>query len=227
MVARRVLFGLLFSVLGAHAAQAAGGARERCMGDAPVDVDLRISACTTVIDSDDLADEDRGVAFANRGTAYLNKQNYVLAIDDYDSAEEFRTDDVNLLQGRCLARAVLKRDLDEALSDCNKALKLQPDDSRILGYRALVYLRLDLNDSAIVDYTAALEAEPKNAIYLYGRGQAKLRDDDEDGGKADIKAARAINAKIAEDFAKLERDDSGWSWSALLDYWRSIMKLIY
>jgi len=50
---------------------------------------------------------------------------------------------------------------------------------------------------------------------------------DEEGGEADIAAAHAIDPKIAEDFAKLERDESMWSWAALLEYWRSLMRMIY
>jgi tetratricopeptide (TPR) repeat protein len=225
---QRITFAVLLALASAVSAQAAGGgARERCLGDNDVDVDMRISACSTVIEAGTLPEIDQGVAFANRGTAFLNKQNYVLAIDDYDHAEKFRPEDVNVLQGRCLARAVLKRDLDHALADCNRALELQPGDARILGYRALVYLRLELNETAITDYAAALEIEPKSAEYLYGRGQAKLRNGDVEGGNEDFAAARAINPKIAEDFAKLERDDSAWSWAALLEYWRSVMKAIY
>jgi tetratricopeptide (TPR) repeat protein len=222
----RIILGLSVSLLGAVAAHAAG-ARERCLGDNDVDVDMRISACNTVIEAGQLPDDDQGVAFANRGTAYLNKQNYVLAIDDYDRAEKFRPDDANVLQGRCLARAVLKRDLEQALADCNRALEQQPNDARILGNRGLVYLRLNLNETAIADYSAALAIEPKSAEYLYGRGQAKLRGGDIEGSSEDFAAAHAINPKIAEDFAKLERDDSAWSWAALLDYWRAVMKAIY
>lgn len=221
------MFGLLLSLLGANAAQAAAGARERCLGDTPVDVDMRIAACTTLIDASSLPEEDQGVALANRGTAYLNKQYYVLAIDDYDRSEKYRPDDSNVLQGRCLARAVLKRDLDDALADCNRALELQPSDPQVLGYRGLVYLRLELYESAVTDYSAALDIEPKNALHLYGRGEAKLRSGDLQGSAADFEAARAINPRIAEDFAMLERDDSAWSWAALLEYWRSVMKAIY
>ena len=227
MVLRRLLFGLLLSLLGVNAAQAAAGARERCLGDTPVDVDMRIAACTALIDASSLPEEDQGIALANRGTAYLNKQYYVLAIDDYDRSEKYRADDANILQGRCLARAVLKRDLDDALADCNRALELQPSDPQVLGYRGFVYLRLELNESAVTDYTAALEIEPKNALHLYGRGEAKLRGGDLQGSAADFEAARAINPRIAEDFAMLERDDSAWSWAALLEYWRSAMKAIY
>jgi tetratricopeptide (TPR) repeat protein len=229
MVGRRVLLGAMLALLCTGSVQAAlpNGARERCIGDAPVDVDMRISACTTVIDAGALPDEDKGVAFANRGTAYLNKQFYVLAIDDYDQADRLRPDDANVLQGRCLARAVVNRDLDDALADCNRALELDSDDAQILGYRGFVYLRLGLNESAISDYTAALEAHPKSALHLYGRGEAKLRMGDAEGAEADIAAAKAIDPKIADSFAKLERDESMWTWVSLLEYWRSLMKMIY
>lgn len=223
----RFIAGVVLPLMGAGFAHAAGGARERCIGDTPVDIDMRISACTTVIEASSIEDEDLGVALANRGTAYLNKQYYIPAIDDYDRAAQLRPDDVNVLQGRCLARAVVNRDLEDGLTDCNRALELSPGDTRILGYRGLVQLRLERNKEAAADYTAALEGEPKNAEYLYGRGQAKLRDGDVEGAEDDFAAARAINPKIAEDFAKLEHDESMWSWAALLDYWRSIMRMIY
>lgn len=225
---RRVAISVVILAGSAGLALAAGaGARERCIGESAVDIDMRISACTTVIEASSIDSEDLGIALANRGTAYLNKQYYVPAIGDYDRAEQLRPDDVNIFQGRCLARAVINVDLDGALADCNKALELLPSDARILGYRGLVNLRLEQNKEAAADYSAALEGDPKNAEYLFGRGQAKLREGDEEGGEADVAAAHAINPKIAEDFAKLERDESMWSWVALLDYWRSIMRMIY
>jgi len=104
---------------------------------------------------------------------------------------------------------------------------LQPNDARVLGYRALVYLRLGLNETAISDYSSALELHPKEAEYLYGRGQAKLRSGDVESGKADTAAARAINPKIAEEFRQLERDESAWGWTALLEYWRAVMRFMY
>jgi tetratricopeptide (TPR) repeat protein len=106
-------------------------------------------------------------------------------------------------------------------------LEIQPNAAHILGYRGLVYLRLELPETAISDYSAALETEPKNAEYLYGRGEARIRNGDVEGGKDDIAAARAINPKVGEEFAKLERDESSWSWAAMLEYWRAVMKAIY
>ena len=56
-------------------------------------------------------------------------------------------------------------------------------------------------DSAIADYSSALRLKPKLASALYGRGLAKLKKGDAAGGNADLAAAKAINATIADDFA--------------------------
>jgi tetratricopeptide (TPR) repeat protein len=226
MVWRRLALSLAVLTIGAVPASAAG-ARERCLAESQIDVDMRISACNAFLEIADVAEEDQGVAFANRGRAYLDKQNYGLALDDYERANNLRPDDAAVLQGRCRVRAVLKRDLDAALADCNRALEIEPNAAHVLGFRALVYLRLELAETAIADYSAALAAEPKNAEFLYGRGQAKLRNGDAEGGKDDIAAARAINPKIADEFAKLERDESSWSFAAMLEYWRAVMKFLY
>ena len=224
---KRLIILCLVAALAGTAAAAAAGARERCLGDHEIDAGMRIAACDTILESSSLPEPDQGVAYANRGSAHLNKEEYVLAVNDYDQAIKLRPGDANVLQGRCLARAVLKRDLDLALADCNEALQLQPNDARVLGYRALVYLRLGLNETAIVDYSAALEVKAQSAEYLYGRGQAKLRSGDAEGGAADIAAAKAITPKIAENFARLERDDGTWTWAAFIEYWRSVMRAIY
>jgi len=228
MLYRWIIVCLVASLCGAAPAAATGaGARERCLGEHDIDVDMRISACDAIIETGALPDLDQGLALANRAAAYLSEDEYVLAIDDYDRAVKLRPNDPNVLQGRCLARAVVKRDLELALADCNEALQLQPNDARVLGYRALVYLRLGLNETAISDYSSALELHPKEAEYLYGRGQAKLRSGDVESGKADTAAARAINPKIAEEFRQLERDESAWGWTALLEYWRAVMRFMY
>jgi tetratricopeptide (TPR) repeat protein len=57
-------------------------------------------------------------------------------------------------------------------------------------------------DSAIDDYSEALQFNPKLASSLYGRGLAKLKKGDVTGGNADIAAAKEIEAKIVSDFAR-------------------------
>jgi hypothetical protein len=47
-----------------------------------------------------------------------------------------------------------------------------------------------------------LKIDAKMAVSLYGRGLAKQKKGDRAGGNADIAAAKAIKAGIADEFAK-------------------------
>ena len=71
----------------------------------------------------------------------------------------------------------------------------------MLDSRGLVQLRLGAFDLAIADYSAAHQKDPKRAHWLYGLGIAKLRSGDKAGGEADMAAATAIQANIAEVYA--------------------------
>jgi tetratricopeptide (TPR) repeat protein len=129
------------------------------------------------------------------------------SLSQFDQWIPLHPDDRNLpgaLNGRCWARALLERNpdsdlLDDALKDCNSALRSQPDSSQILDSRGLVYLRKGKWDRAIEDYNTALAKQPKLAWSLYGRGIARIRKGLSADGQADIAAATAIDAHIAED----------------------------
>ena len=71
-----------------------------------------------------------------------------------------------------------------------------------LAVTSAAYLRLNRLDEAIADYDALLKIDAKMAHSLYGRGLAKLKKGNRDGGEADIAAAKAIKAEIADEFAK-------------------------
>jgi hypothetical protein len=62
-------------------------------------------------------------------------------------------------------------------------------------------LKLNRLDEAIADYNSALQLSPRLASSLFGRGVAKLKKGDTDGGNADIAAAKAIQADVADEFA--------------------------
>jgi tetratricopeptide (TPR) repeat protein len=105
---------------------------------------------------------------------------------------------------RCWSRAVIGKQLQEAVEDCNKAQSLAPKIPQILGYRGFINLKLGQFDKALADYDAAfaLTTAPDNAEWLYGRGVAKVRTGDARGGNTDIDRAKSIKADIAEDYAK-------------------------
>jgi tetratricopeptide (TPR) repeat protein len=108
---------------------------------------------------------------------------------------------IDAWSARCWVRAVSPGQTQQALSDCNTALKIKPDAADVLDTRGFVYLKLGQADNAIKDYDAALKLDPKLAGSLYGRGIAKLREG-ERSGSADLAAAKDIHKNIAEEFAR-------------------------
>lgn len=57
-------------------------------------------------------------------------------------------------------------------------------------------------DAAIAGCDAALRIDPRKACSPFGRGMARRRRGEQAGGDADIAAARAIRAGIAEEMAR-------------------------
>lgn len=105
---------------------------------------------------------------------------------------------VNAWNGRCWARGQLNRDLDKALSDCNAAIKAQPNIAAYLDSRALIRLRRGEWDKAQADYDAAIKLSPRNAWSLYARSIVEARSGKADRAKADRDAALAIDPKVVE-----------------------------
>lgn len=77
--------------------------------------------------------------------------------------------------GRCWARALLNRDLDKALSDCDQALRLHPGEASYLDSRGLVRMRRGDFAKALVDYDAAIAKQPRNGWTLYCRSLVERR----------------------------------------------------
>ncbi|HYZ44283.1 MAG TPA: tetratricopeptide repeat protein [Xanthobacteraceae bacterium] len=138
--------------------------------------------------------------YFNRGNAHLGKSHYDHAIDDYNQAIKLKPDFAAAFDNRCWARAVVGI-LKPALADCNQALRLMPNNPATLDSRGFVFLKMTNFDAAVSDYDAALRSDPKRAFALYGRGLARLRNNDP-SGEADVAAAKAIQADIAEEYAR-------------------------
>jgi tetratricopeptide (TPR) repeat protein len=142
------------------------------------------------------------IALQNRGHAYQAKQNYDSAIADYSEAIRIEPKFAYAFNDRCYVRAIVGHELQQALTDCNEALRLVPNDFHTLDSRGFAYLRLGEFEKAITDYNAVLKFNPRQAGSLYGRGLAKQKMGDTAGGDADIVAAKASRADIVEEFAR-------------------------
>jgi len=147
-------------------------------------------------------DPNHALPYIRRAEAYRDKNDVDRGFADYAKALEIDPTSAAAYNSRCRFRAATNHDLPLALSDCDDAVRLAPNKPIMIGSRGLVYLRLGRLDEAIADFDEALKINPKLAGYLYGRGLAKQKNGDQAGGDADIVAAKAIKATIADEFAK-------------------------
>jgi tetratricopeptide (TPR) repeat protein len=154
-----------------------------------------------------LADYDSAIAltpdnplnFQLRGYYYQVRGKYRLAIADFSTAIAIQPSLAAAWNSRCWSRAVSGIDLANALTDCNRALKLAPANANVWDSRGLVFLKLRRYGSAISDYNTALAHDPRLASSLFGRGAAKLQLNDHSAAR-DIAAAKAIEPAIETRF---------------------------
>lgn len=104
------------------------------------------------------------------------------------------------LNNLCYTAATLNFDLDTALSDCQRAIALLPNDAAILDSLGFVQLRLGRLGDAIASYDKALELMPGIGPALFGRGIARLRQGDKAKAEADLAAATKLDANVADQF---------------------------
>lgn len=199
-----------------------------CRGGTGVWSDLRLSSCNDLIKSGKVAGAELARVHYHRGNARLMQSDYRGAIEDYTTSLGLSPNNSDALHERCWAKAVLNRELEEALADCNESLRLKPNDPETLGGRGFLYLRLGFMKTAVLDYSAAIEAMPNQASFHYGRAIAKQRLGDQDGADADFLTARALDPRIDAVFDRLDEAAGGKGvWGAIAGYWRAVLKWIY
>ena len=180
----------------------------------PSAVDARLARARLHVAAHDSASARSDLAFADQtapiqsnaraeiAQLYLGLDELDAALNQYNQWVAAHEDDVKLksiLNERCWVRALMGKELDSALSDCNAAVTSAPDFAPYLDSRGLVYLRQGLLDDALRDFEAALRIDPTLAWSLYGRGLARLRAGQAAAGAADIAAASAIRPSIVAD----------------------------
>ena len=100
------------------------------------------------------------------------------------------------LNERCWARGLSNQMLDDALSDCRKAIKRDGEKPAYLDSLGMVQLRLGHYPESIKAYEQAVTQLPHSAWTRYGLGLAKIRGGQTDAGNADLVAARALDPEI-------------------------------
>jgi tetratricopeptide (TPR) repeat protein len=153
----------------------------------------------------------RGNAFLEKGKLEMDAADYGpldsaaaaydQAIADYSRAITRDRKDADAYSDRCWAGVIVAKQLLQALSDCNNALRIKPQNPKALDMRGYAYLKLGQVDDAIQSFNAALKIDPKLPTALYGRGLAKIMNQDVVGAAVDISKATAIRTNVADDLA--------------------------
>lgn len=116
-------------------------------------------------------------------------------------------DDAGALDQRCFWRALAKSDLDGALADCDKSLKLEPRTATALDNRAFVLFQQGKYQEALAGYTAALAVDRQPGPSLLMRGLIKGKLGDASGKQADIASATHDDPNIAADLKEIGIDE--------------------
>jgi len=145
--------------------------RNWCGGAQEASPDLRIHACTAIIQSGQETPLSLAVAFANRGHAYRIKGEHGRAIPDFDQAIRLVPNYAAGYNGRGMAWH-LARNYDRAIADFNEAIRLNPTFASAFANRGNVYRDTSATDLAMRDFDQAIELDPALAFAWLSRGRA-------------------------------------------------------
>ena len=119
---------------------AASAQEKHCTGNAGIDWDIQIRACTVAIRSGRWQGKDLVWAFINRGLAYKNKGQYDRAMQDYDQAIRFNPKDADSFVVRGNAYYD-KKQYDQAIEDYDQAIKINPDYTLAIRKRKIAIVQ--------------------------------------------------------------------------------------
>jgi tetratricopeptide (TPR) repeat protein len=140
-------------------------------------------------------------ALEARSEIYAQMGKFDEARADGDEIQHISVDSAAADNIQCWLRAIAGRELEQALDFCNKALERKPHIAHFHDSRGLVYFKLGRFQDALGDYNAALDENGNIATSRFGRGAAKLRLGDQEGGKKDIADAEARDLAAAKEMA--------------------------
>jgi len=150
---------------------ALGDAAEDC--DQLGDCDLRLKACSALIESGESDAAKLAALYVKRGQGQLCKggaDSDELAIGDYSKAIEIDPRSAVAF----IARGWLHQNrgrVDEALQDFTRAVEHDPNDAGAIRYRGLAFFASGQNDSALADLDKAVTLKPDDYVNYFRRGE--------------------------------------------------------
>jgi tetratricopeptide (TPR) repeat protein len=131
----------------------------------------------------------------------MGHPDFVKAGQSVNHVLQLRPDSPRALHQRCLLHAMANAYLDDAMADCNWALRQVPNDAGTLFSRGFVWFRKQRYAEAVSDFDASIARDSKYDVSYYLRGLSKIAMG-QSSGHADIEHARSIRPGVADDFVK-------------------------
>ncbi|WP_421784137.1 tetratricopeptide repeat protein [Kiloniella litopenaei] len=128
-------------------------------------VALRIEACGWLIQSGQLPDKGYGIVYRLRGMAYIDGEDYDLAVADLTQAIAHDPKRVSNYLDRAYAHSFRNYN-GLAMDDYNQAIAIDPYNAEAYFYRAGLFIDKKQVDLAILDYRAAVRLDPDDAYGL-------------------------------------------------------------
>ncbi|MEQ1649450.1 MAG: tetratricopeptide repeat protein [Hyphomicrobiaceae bacterium] len=150
----------------ASAGTAVADNETECYSDDP---EVRIRACSAILQKQYIPDDARGAAHASRALGFSLKRDYERAIDDYDQAIKLVPNFATALNNRAWAYFKWGRpQLGKA--DVEKSLALSPVSGATYDTRAHISQSEGDATSALRDYTLAMQYGGELMITMYQCG---------------------------------------------------------
>jgi lipoprotein NlpI len=161
--------------------------------------EVRLLACSVIIDGAKATGEALADAFTSRGTAFAITGEQKRAIQDFDRALTLEPDRILVLGYRGSA-FFSEGDYDRAIADYDRAVQLDPDYVDAFYGRASAWRAKGDNDRAIADYSRAIALDPKYLEAYADRGLAHLAKDELGSAIDDFYQALQLDPNDAEVF---------------------------
>ena len=166
--------------------------------------ELRLRACTAIIEDNEQIPDVRAEAFLNRGMAKEELGDVAGAISDYSEGLKLNPNYRQLYHRRGSAYEQ-QGNPDLAIKDFSQAIRLDPGDTEALVLRGLTYASRGDFERALMDYDAALAETPDDDLVLVLRGELREELGQTESARADYRRALELDPQNAEAKEGLER----------------------
>jgi tetratricopeptide (TPR) repeat protein len=187
-------------------------------------LDLKLRACTEIIDGKSATQSEVAQAYRQRAAARAEAGAFERALADFHEAVRLAPDDPAAVSGRAQAR-LARGDTDGALGDYNRALQLSPNSVALFIGRGHARLVKGMADLAVADFSEAIRLNSKSASAFNNRGLAYRKLGKLDAAVADYTHAIELNPiyALAYNNRAYALEAKGAKAEAAIDYGRALV----